>query len=304
MVGALIAAQGRFNGDLAVAGAGTLVAGWVSYVGTLATVAVVLTARGRARSTVRTLRTHGQWWWFVIGLCGIPIVLGTAYGIPVVGVAIASVASVAGQTIAGLALDARGVGLPGRLPLTGRRALAALAALGGLGLAMAAGSDGSGVGAGQAVGIGAVLFVAGATLAVQNAGNGAVARDSGDPMIAGLASATGGTVALSVLLGVAALTGALTGTVLPADGADWYLYLGGPLGAGIVVAAAWAVRRLGTFALTLAVVAGQLVAAMAVDASRGLGVPWTTWASVVAIVVATVLGVTPPRRADVATLAG
>jgi len=41
--GALIAAQGRFNGDLATAGAGALLAAWFSYVGTLATVALVLT---------------------------------------------------------------------------------------------------------------------------------------------------------------------------------------------------------------------------------------------------------------------
>ena len=297
LVGVLIAAQSQFNGDLAVAGAGTLVAGWISYGGTLATIAVLIAARGRVASTARTLRAHGRWWWFAIGLCGIPIVLGAAYGVPIVGVAVASVASVAGQTVTGLALDARGVGVPGRLPLTPRRALAALAALGGLGLAMAAGSGGSGVGAGQAIAIGALLFFAGATLAVQNAGNGAVARDSGDPMIAGLASATGGTIAISVLVGGAALTGALAGSTLPSDPGSWYVYLGGPLGAAIVVAAAWAVRRLGTFALTLAVVAGQLVAAMAVDASRGFGVPWTTGASVVAIVAATVLGITPPRAA-------
>ncbi len=295
LVGAFIAAQSRFNGDLAVAGAGTILAGWASYVGTLATIAVVIVARGRAARTVRTVRTRGRWWWFAIGLCGIPIVLGTAYGVPIVGVAVASVASVAGQTVAGLALDARGVGVPGRLPLTGRRALAALAAVSGLGLAMAAGSGGSEVDAGQAIAIGVALFLAGATLAVQNAGNGAVARDSGDPMIAGLTSATGGTVAISLLVGGAAVSGALSGTSLPSDPGAWYLYLGGPLGAAIVVAAAWAVRHLGTFALTLAVVAGQLVAAMAVDASRGLGVPWTTSASVLAIVVATTLGVTPTR---------
>ncbi len=298
-MGVLIAAQSRFNGDLAVAGAGALLAGWISYAGTLATIAVLIPARGRTASTVRTLRGRGRWWWYAIGLCGIPIVLGAAYGVPIVGVAVASVASVAGQTVAGLVLDSRGVGVPGRLPLTPRRALAALAALSGLGLAMATGSGTSGTGAGRAAVIGLLLFAAGAALAAQNAGNGAVTRDSGDPVIAGLASATGGTVGISVVLGLAAVLGATAGTTVPADRGAWYLYLGGPLGAAIVVSAAWAVRRLGTFALTLAVVAGQLVAAMVVDASRGLGVPWTTTAAVVAIVVATVLGITPTRERPV-----
>ena len=295
LVGALIAAQGRFNADLAVAGAGTLAAGWLSYVGTLVTIAFVVLARRRLAATVRTMRDRARWWWFAIGLCGIPIVLASAYGVPIVGVAVASVASVAGQTVAGLLLDARGVGVPARLPLTGRRALAALTAIGGLGLAMAGGSS-EGAGAGKAVAIGALFFVAGATLAVQNAGNGAVAQDSGDPTIAGLASATGGTVAISVGLAVAAAVGALDAVTLPTGPRDWYLYLGGPLGAAIVVAAAWAVRHLGTFALTLTVVGGQLLAAMAVDVSRGLGAPWTTLASVVAIVAATALGVAPRRR--------
>ena len=86
-------------------------------------------------------------------------------------------------------------------------------------------------------------------------------------------------------------TGGLTGVALPTAPGEAYLYLGGPLGAGIVVAAAWAVRHLGTFALTLSVVGGQLVTATLVDMSRGLGTPWTTAASVLAIVAATALGV-------------
>jgi transporter family-2 protein len=295
LVGALIAAQSRFNADLAVSGAGALVAGWLSYLGTILTIALVVLVRGRAAATVRTMRERARWWWFTIGLCGIPIVLASAYGVPIVGVAVASVASVAGQSVAGLLLDARGVGVPARLPLTGRRALAALTAIGGLALAIAGGSGG-GVGVGTSVAIGVLFFVAGVTLAAMNAGNGAVAQASGDPTIAGIASAVGGGVAISIGLAAAAALGALDRATLPTSPGDWYLYLGGPLGAAIVVAAAWAVRHLGTFALTLTVVGGQLLAAMVVDLSRGLGAPWTTLASVVAIVVATALGVERRRR--------
>ena len=293
--GALIAFQGRVNGDLTSAGAGPLMAGWVSYLGTLVTIALVVVLRGRASATARTLRERSLWWWYAIGLCGVPIVLASAYGVPVLGVAVASVASVAGQTVAGLALDARGVGVPGRLPLTRRRALAAAVAVAGLVWAVLGGSGTAAAGVGHAVLVGVALFAAGAILSVQNAGNGAVTRDSGDPMIAGLASAVGGSAAISALL-----VGVLVSGGGPADGlvlppaAGWTLYLGGPLGAAIVVSAAWAVRHLGTFALTLTVIAGQLVAAMAVDLVRGLGAPWPTLAAVVAIVLATALGVTRP----------
>jgi len=295
--GAIIAFQGRLNGDLSVAGAGVLVASWLSYVGTLATVVVVVVLQGHARQTAGVLRTRGRWWWYAIGLCGIPIVLAFSYGVPLVGVAVASVCSVAGQTVSGLVLDARGVGVPATLPLTGRRALAALTAIAGLGLAVAAGSGNQDVSPAQAVWIGVLLFVAGATLAGQNAGNGKVTQLSGDPVTAALTSATGGTVAITAILGIAAAAGALSGVSLPDEPGQWYLYLGGPLGAAITVGAAWSVRRLGTFALTLAIVGGQMIAAVFVDLARGVGVHWATPAAVLAIALATALGVTTRRRA-------
>ncbi|WP_028708922.1 DMT family transporter [Propionicicella superfundia] len=304
MVGALIALQSMANGDLAVAGTGAIIAGWVSYVGTLATILVVVVARRRASATVRVLRERAKPWWYAIGLCGIPIVLTSAYGVPIVGVAVASVGSVAGQTVAGLLLDSRGIGVPERLPLTGRRLAAALTAIAGLALAMVAGSGSTGAGAGGAVIIGVLFFVSGALLAVQNAGNGAVAQQSGDPVIAGFASATGGTVVITAIVAVAAAGGFLGPVSFPAAPADWYRYLGGPLGAAIVITAAWAVRRLGTFALTLTVVGGQLLTAVVADAVRGLGVGWTTVASVVAIIAATALGVLPARPATVPDDAG
>jgi transporter family-2 protein len=295
MGGALIAIQSMANGDLAVAGAGALVAGWVSYVGTVLTIVVVIAVRGRAASTVRILRERGRLWWFAIGLSGIPLVLTSSYGVPIVGVAVAAVGSVAGQTIAGLILDSRGVGVPERIPLTGRRIAAALTALAGLALSMLAGSGSTGVSPGQSILIAALFFVSGGGLAIQNAGNGKVTQDSGDPVIAGFASASGGGVVISLILVIAAATGLLGSAFLPMGAGDAYRYLGGPLGAAIVISSAWAVRRLGTFALTLTVVGGQLVTAVVADAVRGLPVTWPTLASIAAIVVATMFGVSRGR---------
>ena len=127
--GGLVAAQGQLNGDLSVAGAGVLLSSWLSYVGTLGTVLLVVALRGRVGATMAILRRDSRWWWFAIGLCGIPIVLAMAAGIPIVGVATATVCSVAGQTISGLALDARGVGVPEPLRLSGRRLFAGVIAI-------------------------------------------------------------------------------------------------------------------------------------------------------------------------------
>ena len=92
--GGFVAAQSRLNGGLSVAGAGVLVASLLSYVGTLATSVLVIVLMGRARATATLLRRESRWWWYAIGLFGIPIVLTMAAGVPILGVAIASVCSI------------------------------------------------------------------------------------------------------------------------------------------------------------------------------------------------------------------
>ena len=292
--GALIAAQGRFNGDLSTAGTGALVATWLSYVGTFLTTAVVIAVQGRARVTARILAHDARWWWYAVGLCGVPIVVMFAIGIPVVGVAIASVCSVAGQTLSGLALDARGVGVPAPLRLTGRRLAAALGAIAGLVVAVGSTPTTSLV---KVVVLGVLMFVSGAVLAGQQAGNGRVNLLTGDPVLPVLTSSAGGTVGASVLVGVVWAAGHL-GTVQWPGPARWWLYLGGPLGAAITVCAAWAIRHLGTFALTLGVVVGQMVTAVVVDLATGVGGRWSTYLAVAMITGATVLVVLPGRQPE------
>ena len=276
--GAVIALQGRVNGEFATAGGGVLLSGWVSYVGTLVVTAALILGRRRWRVTTELIRSRGRWWWFAIGLCGIPIVLAMAAGIPLVGVAIASVAAVAGQTVAGLGLDARGVGVPAPIRLTPRRLLAGVAAVAGLAVAVI-GSTGDDVSAGTAIAIGLALFVAGAVLCGQQAGNGRVVAATGDPVLAGLTSVLGGTAGISLILIVAWAAGGLDGARFPTT---WWLYLGGPLGALITIVAAWAVRHLGTFVLTLTVVSGQMVAAMLLDLA-GVGLVWQTVVATLAV---------------------
>ena len=290
--GAFVATQGRLNGDLATAGAGALLAAWLSYVGTLVTVAIVVVVQGRASITTRILRRDARWWWYAVGLCGVPIVVTFALGIPVVGVAIASVCAVAGQTVAGLGLDARGVGLPAPLRLTGRRLIAAVVAVVGLVVAVGSGPTTS---LGTVIALGSLMFVGGAVLAGQQAGNGRVNLLTGDAVLPALTSSAGGTVGVSVLVGVAAAAGRLHGVVLPSEPGQWYLYLGGPLGAAITVCAAWSIRHLGTFALTLGIVVGQMVTAVLVDAFGGVGARWSTYLAVAAMTAATVLVVLPNR---------
>ena len=292
--GAVIALQGQLNGGLTSAGAGAILAGWFSYVGTLVTTIVIIAVRRRTAWTWEILRTRASWWWFAIGLCGIPIVLAMSAGIPIVGVAIASVCAVAGQTVAGLALDARGVGVDAPIRLTGQRLLAGLAALAGLAIAASGGSATSG-NIVQSILLALALFAGGAILCGQQAGNGRVTALTGDPVLAGLTSVVGGTVGITLVAAVAALFGSFDGVTLP--GLDqWWLYLGGPLGAIITIAAAWAVRSLGTFVLTLTVVCGQMVMALVLDLIGTVGLQWQTVAATLAVGAATLLVVAKRRE--------
>lgn len=295
--GAGVAVQGRFNGDLSAAGAGALVASWLSYVGTFVTALLVVGLQGRAATAARIVRRDGRWWWYAIGLCSVPIVVAFSFGIPIIGVAVASVCSVAGQSLGGLVLDARGVGVPAPLALTGRRLVGALLAIGGLLVAIAGGSGGTDASPAKVAVLCVVMFLSGALLAGQQAGNGRVALVAQDPVLPAVTSTVGGLAGVSLLVGLAAVVGRLGTVALPDEPSRWYLYLGGPLGAGITAAAAWAVRHVGTFAMSLGVVAGQMVAAIVVDLVVGTGTRWPTIVAVVLVTAATVLVVLPRRAA-------
>jgi transporter family-2 protein len=117
--------------------------------------------------------------------------------------------------------------------------------------------------------VGALLgaFVSGCFIAVQAPTNALLARGAGSAVNAALVSFAVGTLALfaaALALGARPAPAALR--TLP-----WYAWTGGLYGAVFVAMAAWAAPRLGvTLFLTLAV-AGQLAAALYLDATGAFG---------------------------------
>lgn len=108
-------------------------------------------------------------------------------------------------------------------------------------------------------------------------------------MYAGLLTFLGGTAVLLVAAVVQGMVGALPAmTWPPAD--RWWLYTGGLFGMAFVVAAALVVQRIGVLVLASAVVAGQLLGALALDAATGgLDIGWATIAAVLAVLAAVLL---------------
>ncbi|MER7459387.1 DMT family transporter [Micromonospora sp. NPDC126480] len=255
--GVASAAQGAVNAELGErAGDPTLAAIVNNLGGCLLVTGALLTMRG-LRADLRRLRRAGlPWWAYLGGLGGAAIVVLGAYVVPVVGVAVFTIAQVAGGSVGGLAVDRAGLAPVGRLALTGPRLAGAALGVGAVTLAQL----------GQPVGelaLGMVLLAVagGVAVALQSALNGRVSAASS----AGAGVAVNFAVSTPAVLLAAAVAGALTGPA-PTWPDAWYLYTGGLLGVGIVASLVIGVRVVGVLRTGLLLVAGQLAGALVLDA--------------------------------------
>lgn len=256
--GAVVAVQQRVNGELGVELEAPLLAALVSFGTGLLAVVVVVVCRPHARAAVGRIRDV-PWWSRFAGLGGASLVAVGAFAAPQIGVALLTIGLVAGQTGGGLVVDRIGLAPGGSHLLTLPRLAGAALCL----FAVALGSLGRD--ARDADPLLLVLVVgAGFLIALQQAFNGRVRRTTGNAAVATLLNFVVGTVALTVGVLLATLVGGLPDGAWPGPD-EWYLYLGGPMGATFVAVAAVVVRLLGVLRLGLAVIAGQLVGAVAVD---------------------------------------
>lgn len=258
VAGALVAVQQRLNGQLGVALRGALPAALVSFATGLVCVAVVVLGRARSRRALAAVRGVPAWW-CLGGLGGATLVAVGAAATPVIGVALLTVALVAGQTLGGLGVDRAGLGPGGAHLLTGPRVAGAVLCL----VAVALASTARDARSASALLL-ALVVLAGFLVAVQQALNGRVREATGDAGVATLVNFGVGTAALALAGALVALRYGLPPQRWPGPG-QWYLYLGGPIGAAFIAVAAIAVRRVGVLRLSLAAVAGQLVGAVLLD---------------------------------------
>lgn len=251
--GGLLGLQGRINGALGGRLHSAIAAATVSF--TVGTLLLCVYVAARQRDALLSLRA-GQitWWWWLGGLAGAAVVASTAQGVPEIGVALVTVCVVAGTTVGALGVDQLGLGPGGRQHATPMRVAGSVLAVVAVGLGI--------LGDRHAVvrpALFAALFLAGAASAYQQAANGQVRRVAASTAVASLVSFTGGTIALVV---TSFVRGDLTGVTWPGE---WWLYVGGALGAVYIALAAMAVGEVGVLRLSLATVAGQLVAAVILD---------------------------------------
>ncbi|HWL75609.1 MAG TPA: DMT family transporter, partial [Burkholderiaceae bacterium] len=193
--------QGRINGELGdVADDGILAAVVNFSVGLVALCLIVFSRKG-GRQAFASIPAHLRsgtlpWWALLGGLGGASFVAAQGLTVPALGVALFTVATVAGQTGMSLAVDKWGLGPSGALPVSALRIVAAVLATVAVFVA-SSGRDGDGDDNARALVILALL--AGAAVAFQAAFNGRLSVATGRPTVAALVNFTVGLVVLLVV---------------------------------------------------------------------------------------------------------
>lgn len=303
-IGVAVAVQARINGELGQRIDDAVVAAALSNLGGLLLLVALATVRprvrqglGRVRAAVldHTLPRHQ----LLGGVCGAFLVVCQALTVATIGVAVFTVAVVAGQTVSSLLVDRAGTGPGGAQPVTGRRVTGA-----GLALVAVALAASHGIGAALSAWFALLPVLAGAGTAWQQAVNGLVAATAqrGGParagvMVAALVNFGMGTAALAVAAVVEIKVRG--GWPLPIPATPW-LYVGGSLGVLAVGISAAIVRITGVLLLAVGAVAGQLVGGLLLDLLLPAGpspVTITTITGTALTLVSVVVIALPRRRA-------
>lgn len=272
IAGVLVAVQSRVNGGLSQEIGNGYVSAAVSFGSGLVLLGILMLLSRRGRNGIGKLRYelrsyHLPWWALLGGAGGAVFVLGQGLVAPTTGIALFTVGIVAGQVFGGLVLDQTGLAPSGKIHPTRLRivgtALAIVAVLVSVGLDL-----------NNLHVVWLVVFpvVIGVCVSGQSMVNGLLRSAAESAVAATFVSFIVGT---AILVIVALISLAIQGwpTVWPAEP---IYYIGGLLGAIFIAIAAILVRTAGVLLLSMSNVAGQLIAAVALEAGLPLAGGLTT----------------------------
>ncbi|OFI36598.1 hypothetical protein BIU82_12575 [Arthrobacter sp. SW1] len=263
--GLLIPLQGRINGALAVRLDDGLAASVVSFTTGLLVIAAVgfFLPRGRAglRQVLPAVRERRFPRIYVMaGAIGAVFVIAQSFTVGVLGVALFTVAVVTGQTMSGLLVDRLGIAPGGKRSVTTMRILGSVLTVAAVAWAVSPRFSATTDPAALVLPV-LLPVLAGFLMSFQQAMNGTATVHYGSPIAATFMNFAAGSVVLWLLL-LAKFAIAGPGNPLPAE---WWYYLGGPMGCVFIALAALLVRGLGVLMTGLGMIAGQLLGSLALD---------------------------------------
>jgi transporter family-2 protein len=262
--GALIALQARANGELSHRLDNGLQAALVSFSSGLLIILLITPFSPHIKEGIKNLRTAvankeiARWKLFAGALGGSFVAIQTQI-VPLIGVAIYSVASIAGQTAMSLVVDRIGLTGGGKKLISPRRVIAAVLTVLAVLVSVWDRIDASNLSM-LAVTAGCI---AGAVVGVQRALNGQINEHSHQSFTTSLLNFITGTTFLVILILVGVVLGHNELSPLPAG--PWWIYTGGVIGVIYIAFTSTIVQHLGVLTFTLFSVGGQLAASLVID---------------------------------------
>ena len=262
--GAMIALQARANGELSHRLNNGLQAALVSFSSGLLIIFVITLFNSQIKDGIKNLRTAvankeiARWKLFAGALGGSFVAIQTQI-VPLIGVAIYSVASIAGQTAMSLVVDRIGLTGGGKKLISPRRVLAAVLTVLAVLVSVWDRIDANNLSM-FAVTAGGI---AGAIVGIQRALNGQINEYSHQSFTTSLLNFVTGTSFLLILIVAGLILGRNELSPLPSG--PWWIYTGGVIGVIYIAFTSTIVQHLGVLTFTLFSVGGQLVGSLIID---------------------------------------
>ena len=262
LIGVVVAIQARINGQLSVDLDNGLAAALVSFLTGLAIVSVLVFGFKREREALfrvfdaiknRQLVT----WELMGGVLGGFFVAAQSAVVPQIGVALFTIAVVAGQTISSLLVDKVGMTPSGKERITKPRIFGAVATLIAVAIAVFPDLTNSEF---RFLPLTFALIV-GVFASFQQGMNGRVNVVGKRPLATAWLNFVSGTIVVVIALSVDLALGA---TIEPLPGNFW-VYTGGASGLIFVAVSAYIIKHLGVLNFSILNIAGQLVGAILID---------------------------------------
>ena len=272
----MIALQARANGELSHRLDNAPQAALISFSSGLFFIALYALLNksvrtGMAQIRAAVIRRDLPRWRLLAGALGGSFVAIQTSVVPLIGVALYSVSSLAGQTATSLIVDRIGLTGGGPKAISMRRVAAAAITV----LAVLVSVWDKLEGANFAVFAVFLAVIAGAFVGVQRALNGQINEYSQQSYATSLLNFITGTSFLAIFITVLFITGREQLSPLPHG--PWWIYTGGIIGVIYIAFTSLIVQHLGVLTFTLFSVGGQLIGALLIDLfapSQGVNVSW------------------------------
>ena len=290
--GIMISLQSRANGELSQRLGNSVEAALISFSSGLLIISIIaIFHKGIQEGAIRLItsvkkRDFPRWRLFA-GMLGGSFVALQTHVVPLIGVALYSVASIAGQTAMSLVVDRIGLTGGGKKFITPRRVAAATITVAAV---LVSAWDRLSVAHFSILAV-ALSGLAGAFVGVQRALNGQINEYSHQSFTTSWLNFIMGSIFLTIFLTLNIVVGNQHFVALP--NGPWWIFTGGVIGVIYIAFSATIVQHLGVLTFTLFSTGGTLIGALLIDLispTKGSDVSWYLVSGIILTYVGVLIG--------------